>query len=66
MVILSGNVINLTGSVIIPFRDKFKMRQIMKSKPLLLHLILKQGHTWYLIVYKIIKEYIIIIRWLRR
>ena len=44
---LSGNVINLPVSVIIPFRDKFKIRQIMKSKPLLLHLMLKQGQTWY-------------------
>ena len=26
----SGNVINLPGSVIIPFRDKFKIRQIIK------------------------------------
>ena len=42
-VTLSGNVINLPGSVIIPFRDKFKIRQIIKSKPLLLHLMLKQG-----------------------
>ena len=37
------NVINLPGSVIIPFRDKFKIRRIIKSKPLLLHLMLKQG-----------------------
>ena len=44
-VTLSGNVINLPGSVIIPFRDKFKIRQIIKSKPLLLHLMLKQGQT---------------------
>ena len=44
---LSGNVINLPGSVIIPFRDKFKIRQIIKSTPLLLYLMLKQGQTWY-------------------
>ena len=31
IVTLSGNVINLPGSVIIPFRDKFKIRQIIKS-----------------------------------
>ena len=49
MVTLSGNVINLPGSVIIPFRDKLKIRQIMKSRPLLLHLMLKQGQTWYLL-----------------
>ena len=36
-VTLSGNVINLPGSVIIPFRDKFKIRWMMKSGPLLLH-----------------------------
>ena len=47
MITLSGNVINLPGSVIIPFRDKFKIRQIIKSRPLLLHLMLKQGQTWY-------------------
>ena len=44
---LNGNVINLPGSVIIPFRDKFKIRRIIKSKPLLLHLNLKQDQTWY-------------------
>ena len=44
---LSGNVINLPGSAIIPFRDKFKIRRIMKSRPLLLHLMLKQGQIWY-------------------
>ena len=47
MVTLSRNVINLPGSMIIPFRDKFKIRQIIKSRPLLLHLMLKQGQTWY-------------------
>ena len=46
---LSENVINLPGSVIIPFRDKFKIRQIIKGRPLLLHLMLKQGQTWYLL-----------------
>ena len=46
-VTLSRNVINLPGSVIIPFRDKFKIRWIIKSKPLLLHLMLKQRFTFY-------------------
>ena len=46
---LSGNIINLPGSVTIPFRDKFKIRWIMKSRPLLVHLMLKQGQTWYLL-----------------
>ena len=51
IVTLSGNVINLPGSVIIPFRDKFKIRWIIKSKLLLLHLMLKQGQTWYPLSY---------------
>ena len=33
--------------MIIPFRDKFKIRRIIKNQPLLLHLMLKQGQTWY-------------------
>ena len=50
-VMLSGNVINLPASVIIPFRDKFKIKWMMRSRPLLLHLMLKQGQTWYLLSY---------------
>ena len=46
-VMVNGNVINLPGSVIIPFQDKFKIRQMIGSRPLLLHLMLKQGQTWY-------------------
>ena len=46
-VTLNGSIINLPGSVIIPFRDKFKIRQMIGSRPLLLHLMLKQGQTWY-------------------
>ena len=42
-----GNVVNLPGSVMIPFPHKFKIRQMIGSKPLLLHLMLKQGQTWY-------------------
>ena len=46
-VMVNGNVINLPDSVIIPFQDKFKIRQMIGSRPLLLHLMLKQGQTWY-------------------
>ena len=45
-VMVNGNIINLPGSVIIPFRDKFKVRQMIRSRPLLLHLMLKHGQTW--------------------
>ena len=47
--ILSGNKINLTLSVIIPLRDKFKIRCIVKQEPLLFHVMLKQGMTWFLL-----------------
>ena len=47
MVTVNGNIINLPGSVIIPFRDKFKIIKIIGSRPLLLHLMLKWGQTWY-------------------
>ena len=33
--------------MIIPFQDKFKIRQMIGSRPLLLHLMLKQGQIWY-------------------
>ena len=46
-VTLNGSVVNLPGLVIIPFREKFKIRQTIESKPLLMHLMLKQGQTWY-------------------
>ena len=46
-VTLNGSVVNLPCSVIIPFRDKFKIRQMIRSRPLLLHLMLEQGQTWY-------------------
>ena len=46
-VTINGNIINLPSSVIIPFSDKFKIRQMIESKPLLLYLMLKQGQTWY-------------------
>ena len=46
---VNRKVINLPGSVIVPFRDNFKIRQMIRSRPLLLHLMLKQGQTWYLL-----------------
>ena len=44
---INGNVVNLPGSVIIPFRDKFKIRRMMRKRPILFHIMLKQGRTWY-------------------
>ena len=41
-VTLNGSVANLPGSVIIPFKDKYKIRQMIGSRPLLLHLMLNR------------------------
>ena len=46
-VALNGNKINLSTSVTIRFKDKFKIRCIVKRKPLLFHIMLKQGMTWF-------------------
>ena len=46
-VMVNRSIINLPGLVIIPFRDKFKVRQMIRCRPQLLHLMLKQGQTWY-------------------
>ena len=47
---LNGNKINLPTSVTIKFRDKFKIRCIFKKEPLLFHIMLKQGMTWFILV----------------
>ena len=42
-VTFNSNKINLPKIVMIKFRDKFKIRQMMKREPLLSHIMLKQG-----------------------
>ena len=54
---LKGNNINLPTSVTIWFKDKFKIRHTVKGEfkirhtingePLLFHIMLKQGMTWF-------------------
>ena len=44
---LHGNKINLPTQVTIKFRDKFKVRCIVKREPLLFHIMLKQGMIWF-------------------
>ena len=46
-VTFNGNKINLPKSVMIKFSDKFKIRQMMMKDPLLFHIMLKQGFTWF-------------------
>ena len=42
-----NNKINLPKSVMIKFRDKFKIRHMMKREPLLFHIMLRQGFNWF-------------------
>ena len=44
---LNGNKINLPTSITRRFRDKFKIRHIVKREPLFFHVMLKQGMTWF-------------------
>ena len=46
-VTFNGNKIDLPRVVIIKLQDKFKVGQLMNREPLLFHLMLKQGITWF-------------------
>ena len=43
-VTLNGNEINLPTSVVIPIRDKSRVRILTRKQPLLLHVMYKQGN----------------------
>ena len=44
---LNGNKINLPSSVVIPLRDKFRARKLIRRQPFFFHMMLKQGITWF-------------------
>ena len=46
-VIFSENKISLPRVVTIKLQDKIKVRHLMNRQPLLFHIMLKQGITWY-------------------
>ena len=46
-VTLNGNKINLPKSIMVKFWDKFKIWCMVERKPLLFHIMLKQGFTWF-------------------
>ena len=47
----NGNEKNLPSSVVIPFRDKFRARKLLRKQPLLFHMMLKQEKTWFTLQY---------------
>ena len=46
-VTLNGAIIQLPISVKIPLRDKYGLRYLMRKRSLLLHVMLRQGTSWY-------------------
>ena len=44
---LNGNKVTITKSVTIMCREKFKIRSMIEGEPLIFHIILKQGFTWF-------------------
>ena len=46
-VTLNGAIIQLPKSVKIPLREKYQLRYLMRKRSLLLHVMLRQGTSWY-------------------
>ena len=46
-VTLNGTIIQMPKSVKIPLRDKYRLRTLMEKHTLLLHVMLRQGTSWY-------------------
>ena len=44
---LNGKKVNLPKLLTIKFRDKFKIKNMMTREPILFHILLKQGYTWF-------------------
>ena len=47
---LNDNKINLPSSVIIPFKERYRARRLLRKHPLLFYVMLKQGQTWFSLV----------------
>ena len=47
IVTFNDNKINLLKVVVIKLQDKIKVRRLMNREPLLFHIMIKQGITWF-------------------
>ena len=47
---LNDNEINLPRSVIVPFKERYRARKLLRKHPLLFYIMLKQGKTWFSLV----------------
>ena len=46
-VTLNGTIIRMPKTVKVPLRDKYRLRTLMDKHSLLLHVMLRQGMSWY-------------------
>ena len=47
---LNDNEIDLPRSVIIPFKERYRARRLLRKHPLLFYIMLKEGKTWFSLV----------------
>ena len=47
---LNDNEINLPRSMVIPFREKYRARKLLRKHPFLFYIMLKQGKMWFSLV----------------
>ena len=47
---LNDNEIDLLSLVIIPFKERYRARRLLRKHPLLFYVMLKQGKTWFSLV----------------
>ena len=47
---LNDNEMDLTSLVIIPFKERYRARRLLRKHPLLFYIMLKQGKTWFSLV----------------
>ena len=47
---LNNNEIGLPSSVIIPFKERYRARKLLRKHPLLFYIMLKQGKAWFSLV----------------
>ena len=49
-IMLNDNEIDLPSSVIIPFKERYRARKLLRKHLLLFYVMLKQGKTWFSLV----------------
>ena len=49
-IMLNDNEIDLPSLVIIPFKERYRARRLLRKHPLLFYVMLKQGKTWFSLV----------------